>query len=48
MFVCRVPVFPCALYFQAPATQVGLLGIQIAVEVEGWLRYTDKYDYGIF
>ena len=48
MFVSRAPVFSCAHYFQAPATQVSLLGVQIAVEVEGWLRYTDKYDYGIF
>ena len=26
-----------------------LLGAQVAVEGEGWLRYDiDKYDYGIF
>ena len=35
----RALVFCCAHYFQAPATQVSLLGVQIAVEAEGWLRY---------
>ena len=35
----RAPVFSCAHYFQAPATQVSLFGVQIAVEAEGWLRY---------
>ena len=30
--------FSCAHYFQAPATQVSLIGVQIAVEAEGWLR----------
>ena len=35
----RAPVVSCAHYFQAPATQVSLLGVQIAVEAEGWLRY---------
>ena len=35
----RAPVFSCAHCFQAPATQVSSLGVQIAVEAEGSLRY---------